>query len=447
MIAPRKYVHLLLILSELILIGVALTMIIIYNRTDWDRKIWMGSKILSLRNVLKYNSNETYPKTTIGESGSFYSYKSNYNYDYLLKHSGSSCEAHYKRCGILDTMKNIMCIPETDECPINEVRETSLEEINNKSLSFDATEGHLITLESSKVLYYSNKNKDKDIVVKVSDEEKNKIIDTSNFVFDYETYEDSLTPVSSGDGGDWGGYDGGGGGDSGGGDSGGGGSGSGGGGWRKRKRKLSDLSDTNWEDTEYKDYINERFDDDINIDKSYIKIFSGKYTGNYLGFKDYSTLEKFTSLNLYDLYFIVFPNKAAYIFCYILIIAFIVLIVNSMKRFLHKDVPNEGFNADAVLFGKLTTIIPYLIFYVGFFLYITYEYDNIYFKLGHEELLEVKADPFFEDLLKEIYERNPKPYVMIIFILMYILSLGIFILAWYLSHRFTKKYMSLLNKT
>ena len=186
MIAPRKYVHLLLILSELILIGVALTMIIIYDRTDWDRKIWMGSKILSLRNVLKYNNNETYPKTTIGESGSFYSYKSNYNYHYLLKHSGSSCEAHYKKCGILDTMKNIMCLPETDECPINDVLD---EAAYNKSTN---PEKYI----KSGDLYYSNKMTDNDIIAKVSSYSSNYIIDGSNFVFDQETYDD-VKPSSS----------------------------------------------------------------------------------------------------------------------------------------------------------------------------------------------------------------------------------------------------------
>ena len=59
--------------------------------------------------------------TYIDDTGIFYAYKSKYNYDYLLQHSGSSCEAKYKKCGILDTMGNIMCIPEADECPINDV--------------------------------------------------------------------------------------------------------------------------------------------------------------------------------------------------------------------------------------------------------------------------------------------------------------------------------------
>ena len=79
------------------------------------------------------------------------------------------------------------------------------------------------------------------------------------------------------------------------------------------------------------------------VDKSYKNIYGKAYAGNYLGFKDFSTLETFTNLNLYDLYFIVFPNKAAYIFSYILICVFMILIIMSMIRFCHKDVANEGF--------------------------------------------------------------------------------------------------------
>ena len=32
-------------------------------------------------------------------------------YEYLLQHSGENCEENYKKCGILDTSGNIMCIP------------------------------------------------------------------------------------------------------------------------------------------------------------------------------------------------------------------------------------------------------------------------------------------------------------------------------------------------
>ena len=39
----------------------------------------------------------------------------NYNYSYLIQHSTrNNCEENYKKCGILDTMGNIMCVPESE---------------------------------------------------------------------------------------------------------------------------------------------------------------------------------------------------------------------------------------------------------------------------------------------------------------------------------------------
>ena len=278
----------------------------------------------------------------------------------------------------------------------------------------------------------------------IKSEKPPKIINEFNLIFDNETYNDSLTLSS--DGNYDGGYDFGGGDCGGGGDYGGGGDiGGGDGGFRKR-RKLEE-EDARWGNKEYTKYIWERIDDEINLDKSYKNISNETYVGNYLGFKDYSNLEKYMSLDLYNLYFIVFPNTAAYIFCYFLIAVFIMLIIFSMKRFCHKDVPNEGSDPCAVLTGKLMIIIPYLIFYIGYFIYIVYEYDNIYNKLRHEELLEIKGDPFFEDLLKEIHDRNPKPLMVLIIIGLFGFSLILFLLAWILSQIFTKRYLDLLNRT
>ena len=186
MILPRKIVHLLLIISELILIAVAITMIVHYQILDDSHKLWMASKTLTIENIIRWNNNNTYPFTYLGDTGIYYAYKSKYNYAYLLEHSGSSCEAHYKKCGILDTMKNIMCLPETDECPINDVLD---EAAYNKSTN---PEKYI----KSGDLYYSNKMTDNDIIAKVSSYSSNYIIDKSNFVFDQETYYD-VKPSSS----------------------------------------------------------------------------------------------------------------------------------------------------------------------------------------------------------------------------------------------------------
>ena len=193
-------------------------------------------------------------------------------------------------------------------------------------------------------------------------------------------------------------------------------------------------------------YIKARFYDEINIDKTYKLISNNLYVGNYLGFKDYSTLEKFNSLDLYNLYFTDFPDKIAEIFGFILIFLYILLIAQSVQRFLHKDVPNEPYNRKATLKAKLYIIIVYSIFWIGYFIYTVYKYDNIFNKLRHDELLEIKADPFFEDLLKEIYNANPKT-MYILFISLYVVSMAIFIFAWILSHYFTKQYLQLVEKT
>ncbi len=64
MISPRKYVHLLLILSEFMLIVATIMMIVkrfqIYY-PDMKHWVWMGSKILTLKKLLQENINGSFP--------------------------------------------------------------------------------------------------------------------------------------------------------------------------------------------------------------------------------------------------------------------------------------------------------------------------------------------------------------------------------------------------
>ena len=116
-------------------------------------------------------------------------------------------------------------------------------------------------------------------------------------------------------------------------------------------------------------------------------------------------------------------------------------------RFFHKDIENEGFNEAATLASKLTVIFPYLIFYIGFFSYIIYEYFNIYKNRNPEELLKIKADPFLEDLLKEIKNRHIDEINILMLIIIYSGAMVLFLLAWILSQIFTKRYLRLLERT
>ena len=122
MIEPRKYVHFLLILSEVAIISACLIMIVIYEKRPYvynNHKVWIGSKLLTVNHIINQNNYEIYPILDINSDNERITYRK--NYESLLKHSGEQCEENYKKCGILDTLGNIMCIPENDECPINEV--------------------------------------------------------------------------------------------------------------------------------------------------------------------------------------------------------------------------------------------------------------------------------------------------------------------------------------
>ena len=435
---PRQYVHGLLIISYAIIFVCCLIMIIKYDRTGWFHKIWIGSKILTVKNEIKINNFELYPLITINSDGTNISY--NQNYESLLKHSGKECDNNYKKCGILDTYGNIMCIPIGEECPINDI----IIDLFSKNEEYNLNGYQFVQLENLQedyVLYYTNGKIDNEIIVKMKfSEEIPKIINEDNFIFDQDTYESYLKTINSGDEGygGYGGYDGGGYGGDGGGGGGGGGIGSGGGGFRN-------LDDDIFGDDEVDEYLRGKFNEEINIDKSFKKISDNLYVGNYIGFKDYTNMNNFNNMDLYESYFTVFPNLTADVFCYFSLIGMICLSIFSICRFCHEDRPNEDFNYCCVCTVKIVIIIIYLIFFTGYFSYCLYEYFNIYKNRNPEDLINIKADYFLENLLDEIYHRHlNKDYIFYIIIL---LSCSMFInmIAWILSTIFTIRYMNLLK--
>ena len=84
-------------------------MLALYKPRDWYKLIWMGTKALTIEKLIKINNNQSYPILKINQNGTTVNYSE--NYESLLKHSGKECELNYKKCGILDSLGNIMCIP------------------------------------------------------------------------------------------------------------------------------------------------------------------------------------------------------------------------------------------------------------------------------------------------------------------------------------------------
>ena len=370
-IAPRKYVHMLLILSELIIIGCCILMIILNRSKDWNKIIWMNSKALTIKQLMKINNNESYPIRNIYIDGSTTHYWENYTS--LLAHSGEKCEEHYKKCGKLDSLGNIMCIPENDDCPINDIK-VDLASNNTLYESKGYKSTSLVNLSEGYVLYYTNNSVDKEIITKLSfSNETPLFINQDNFIFDEETYSDSLTPE-----GDYDGYDYDGGSWDSGGDWGGGGDwdggGSGGGGWRRLKERGI------YGTTDVINYMRKEMGNETNIDKTFKKIYDNIWAGTFIGFKDNSNMNEFNKVDMHETYISIFPKYLAYLFCFVNIGYFLAIGSISVIRFLQKDKPNEEFNKVDSSCCKYTVIVHYSIFFLPFFVYIVYEYVNIYKK-------------------------------------------------------------------
>jgi len=423
---PRNYVHFLLILSELLIMASMIIIIFEYYYRDWNKEIWIGSKILTMKNIMKDNNNNLYPLLSYDTNANY-----KYSYSYLLQHSGKYCKVNYKKCGILDTYGNIMCIPKEDECPINDL----IVDLPSKCDEY-YSKGYLISesLLGDKAIYYTNKAINNPIVAKIKNSETvPRYISKENFIFDNDIYEESIdtTPSTSSSGSSGRNYGGGGWGGGGGG-GGGGAIGGGGGGFRNLKYGSYEVDD----------YIKNKFMEVENIDKSFRLIYKNLYIGNYIGFKDYLTLKKYENYDLHNVFFKFFPHKLMAIFGIIFLIVLFGIMIFSITRCFHKDTPNEGYNKEKTKTAKCWIICLYSLIYIISFIYTTIEFSYIYNK-DRLCLTKIDADKFIENFLKEV-KNTSLLLIFILLILLYIISLGLFIFGWYLSYIYTKRYLELL---
>lgn len=100
-----------------------------------------------------------------------------YNYEYLLNKSvkeGENCPDKYKKCGKLDYMKNILCYPINEDCPINHlvVTQSSTSPTEYKYQTVPLTNGYYI--------HYTNQAIDNFVVrSKIKDGDELPCIDSS----------------------------------------------------------------------------------------------------------------------------------------------------------------------------------------------------------------------------------------------------------------------------
>lgn len=120
----------------------------------------------------------------------------NYSYYSLLQYSvkkGQQCPKGYKSCGYLDTLDNILCLTEKDECPVNfmeVVAKGNPQPEECKKYGCDS-----FTQSDESVLYYSNKVEGGHVIggFKISDEKVCLDFDEYNsqnepYTLDYHEY-------------------------------------------------------------------------------------------------------------------------------------------------------------------------------------------------------------------------------------------------------------------
>ena len=100
----RQYVNGFLNLSYAVVFPCCLIMIVIFKDTiDWDEKILIGSKILTIVDQMLINNFKSYPKINFNSNGTYNKYHQ--NYEYLLIHSKKECEENFKKVDYLIHMK------------------------------------------------------------------------------------------------------------------------------------------------------------------------------------------------------------------------------------------------------------------------------------------------------------------------------------------------------
>ena len=87
--------------------------------------------------------------------------------DYLKEYSvggGETCPNHYKKCGILNTQGRILCVPENEECPLNDFAISSSS--NDANYNGYQNQKVIDSLENIYYFYYTNTKTDNKIITK-----------------------------------------------------------------------------------------------------------------------------------------------------------------------------------------------------------------------------------------------------------------------------------------
>ena len=299
---------------------------IIKKRRNKKEMVYYLSKITTIKNIVKAN-HQSKIFNDFNEEGNLEGININYNRLLELITDNDTCKKGYRKCGVLDTLGNILCIDELFDCPINQIN-VDLKAERNKYINNGSKEIYSENLIYNYQFYYSNKSVNNNIIVSMLfSQNKPNYITISNFAIDTEAYEDLLgeLPETNEDSDEKQSFD----------------------------QNVQDviiavisegnslaenalkvvfslLSFTsnqympNERMEEFKKYAEERIKEEENItDKYYINIGENAYIKNYIGFQSLEDTEIFMNFDYKKIYKKIFPSNSVIIVS----IIFLVLVI------------------------------------------------------------------------------------------------------------------------
>ena len=157
--------------------------------------VYYLSKIATVKNIVKTN-HQSKIFNKFNEEGNLEGI--NIYYQKLLQLIvNDTCKVGYKKCGILDTIGNILCIGENFDCPINQIN-VDLTSERTKYLNKGFKEIYNENLIYNYQFYYSSNSINNNIIVSILFSQNNpNYITISNFVIDTEAYTDIIGALPS----------------------------------------------------------------------------------------------------------------------------------------------------------------------------------------------------------------------------------------------------------
>ena len=421
-------------ISNLLFIIILIILSSKYNKDDKNFDIvYICSKFMTIKFILKNNHNSKiiYDFSTDGDpNGLEITYK---NLLKLSKENG--CTGNYKKCGILDTYGNTLCIDENFECPINQMK-IDLFSKTNEYLNKDFKYVPLKKLTYNYRFFYSNNFPDEkpSVIIIKSEEVEPKFISLSNFILDYETFKhiygnvlENVISIFDSDG----------------------------------NNGNNDKDDDDDDDTidsifniinmvsesssiylefaklgakgllalskiqynkkleKFKNYVNKKIEEDEeNIDIYFNHIGDDFYVKNYIGFKSVKDLNTFMD---YDYSFAknIFPNKAIFIitlvYCILLLVISVIIIVFCYKTLSEKESSICLYISQSILY--FLVLLYVLIYSISKYIQIKNNDKKL------DKLKDIKSDKFINNFIDEFVSICEHNKLILTSIIMCVISL------------------------